>query len=58
MKYQHLGRIDVAEELYDFIEKELRVGSAISYESFWHGVESLIAELTNRYSWRGKNAFW
>ncbi|KMK76139.1 malate synthase G [Alkalihalobacillus pseudalcaliphilus] len=46
MKYQHLGRIDVAEELYDFIEKELRVGSAISYESFWHGVESLIAELT------------
>jgi malate synthase len=43
-----VGRLDVAQELRDFVRDEALPGSGVTEEAFWSGAEAMIAELAPR----------
>lgn len=45
-EYVKHGGLQVAEELYEFINKEALPGTGLSVEEFWSGFESIIKDLT------------
>ncbi|WP_433622220.1 malate synthase G [Nocardia sp. CA-120079] len=46
--YRQVGRIQVAEALYDFVESEALPAAGLSSHDFWAGVDNLITDLTPR----------
>ncbi|RFU66656.1 malate synthase G [Peribacillus glennii] len=47
-QYVKTGNLQVAQELYDFINSEALPGSGLDQEKFWKGFEELVADLTPR----------
>ncbi|KIL49381.1 malate synthase G [Jeotgalibacillus soli] len=47
-RYTKVKGMQIAEELYHFLEREALPGSEVSSEDFWQGVSSLIQDLTPR----------
>jgi malate synthase len=44
--YVQKGKLEVAQELYDFIEQDALPGTGVTSECFWSGLESIVADLT------------
>jgi hypothetical protein len=44
--YVHKGKIQVAQELYEFINSEALPESGVDADQFWSGLEVLISDLT------------
>ncbi|KAB2338082.1 malate synthase G [Cytobacillus depressus] len=44
--YQQVGKMQVAKELFDFINNEVLPGSEVNQEQFWNGFEKIVYELT------------
>lgn len=47
-QYVKTGNLQVARELYDFINSEALPGSGLDIEKFWSGFETLVGDLTPR----------
>ncbi|MEC1520497.1 malate synthase G [Neobacillus niacini] len=45
-KYRNVGELQVASELYEFINSEALPGSQVDQGQFWEGFENIIKELT------------
>ena len=39
------GRLQIAADLYDFVEKELTPGSGVSAENFWNSLEEILKDM-------------
>ena len=46
MSYVQKGKLEVAQELYDFIEQKALPGTGVISASFWSGLESIVVDLT------------
>jgi malate synthase len=44
--YVQKGKLEVAQELYDFIEQDALPGTGVTSEGFWSGLENIVADLT------------
>jgi malate synthase len=47
-KYVNVGELQVASELYEFINSEALPGSQVGQDTFWSGFEKIIKDLTPR----------
>ncbi|WP_410211068.1 malate synthase G [Aquirhabdus sp.] len=46
MTYVQKGKLEVAQELYDFIEQDALPNTGVTSEGFWTGLEQIVADLT------------
>jgi malate synthase len=44
--YVQKGKLEVAQELYDFIEQDALPNTGVTSEGFWSGLEGIVADLT------------
>lgn len=44
--YVQKGKLEVAQELYDFIEQDALPNTGVTSEAFWSGLEGIVADLT------------
>ncbi|MBC7750125.1 MAG: malate synthase G, partial [Candidatus Saccharibacteria bacterium] len=44
--YVQKGKLEVAQELYDFIENDALPNTGVTSEGFWSGLEGIVADLT------------
>ena len=47
-KYISLGRLSIASELLNFVNKELLPGTGISRKKFWKGLDRCVHELAQK----------
>lgn len=46
MNYQKIGNLQVATQLYEFINSEVLPGTSMDQEQFWHGFGDIVKELS------------